>query len=162
MRQETKAKQARFQPYHEEFEFLVKAMKKPASAKDWNFEAAMYGKPKIRGASVRMWKTLWPEALHFESWIGNADIERGSASLAFHIETSLAEFGVRRNEFNRELIEQGAELMDNWERWALSPKSFQTGKRHVPFKKGRVVQALKPEFSRLRRLGKLIDGLLNL
>ena len=83
-------------------------------------------------------------------------IERGSATIAFHIETSLEPFGVKRNQFNELLIESGAGLMDNWEDYVLSPKSFQTIKITIPFEKGRIVQALKPEFIRLQRLGKLL------
>ena len=105
MANDLKDGEAAFQPYHEEFTALVKAIEKLTWSKDWNFKASMYGKPKIRGASIRMWKKTWPDALHFESWIGNADIERGSASLAFHIETSLAPFGVKRNAFNQALID---------------------------------------------------------
>ena len=99
---------AKFQPYHEEYLALVAALKKLRGSKDWNIKAQMFGDPKVRGASIRMWKKAWPEDLHFKSWIENADIERGSASVAFHIETSLDEFGVRRNRFNEELIEKGA------------------------------------------------------
>ncbi len=161
MADEVRASKARFQPYHEEFESLVNALKKLAWTKDWNFKAMMCGKPKVHCASIRMWKKGWPEDIHFESWIGNADIERGSASLAFHIETSLADFGVRRNQFNEQLIEGGEDLMDSWEGFSLSPRSFQTVKRHVPFEQGKVSQAIKPEFTRLQRLGKLIDKILN-
>ena len=152
----------KFQPYHEEFESLVKALKKQTWTKDWKLVALMFGEPKIRGASIRMWKKKWPEEIHFEGWIGNADIERASVSLAFHIETSLDDFGVRRNEFSRLLIEGGADQMDDWEGFTLSPKSFQTIKRHVRFERGKIAVALKPEFIRFQRLGKIIDQALHL
>ena len=152
----------KFQPYHEELEALVAVLKKLKWAKDWNIEAMMFGEPKVRGASIRMWKTAWPELLHFESWIGNADIDRGSATVAFHIETSVEPYGVKRNEFNALLIERGADLMDGWKGYSLSPKSFQTVKAAIPFEKGKISQTLKPEFVRLHRLGKVIDGILGL
>ena len=154
--------EAKFQPYHVEFDSLRNELKKTAWGRDWNFRAEMFGEPRIRGASIRMWKKRWPEEIHFESWIGNADIERGSATLAFHIETPLGDFGVRRNEFNRMLIERGAERMDDWKGFTLSPRSFQTIKRHVPFKQGDIAKALTPEFTRLQRLGEVIDQVLNL
>ena len=60
------------------------------------------------------------------------------------------------------LIADGAGLMDDWQGYVLSPKSFQTLKISVPFTKGQIGQALKPELVRLQRLGKIIDGALNL
>ena len=162
MAKTTADSKAKFQPYHDEFDSLRKGLKKMAWAKDWNFKAEMFGEPRIRGASIRMWKKRRPEEIHFESWIGNADIERGSATLAFHLETPLGDFGVRRNEFNRLLIERGAEMMGDWKGFTLSPRSYQTIKRHVRFEQGKIAEALTPEFSRLQRLGEPIDQALNL
>jgi hypothetical protein len=65
--------------------------------KKLDIKAELSGEPKIRCASIRMWKKGWPEEIHFESWIGNADIDRGSATLAFHIETPMAPFNIKRN-----------------------------------------------------------------
>lgn len=152
----------KFQPYHEEYEELAVALNKLTWVKNWNIVAMMFGEPKVRGASIRMWRSNWPELLHFESWIGNADIDRGSATVVFHIETSLEPFGVKRNQFNQLLIERGSDVMDGWEGYSLSPKSFQTIKAAVPFEVGKVTKALKPEFVRLQRLGKVIDGILSL
>jgi hypothetical protein len=135
---------------------------KSAWSKDWNIKAELFGEPKIQGASLRMWKKGWPEEIHFESWIGNADIDRGSATLAFHIETSMAPFNIKRNELNRRLIEEGTKVMREWEGFSLSPKSYQTFKRHVPCAPGGVAKALKPEFVHLRRLDKIIDNTLDL
>ena len=50
MAQYARANEARFQPYHEEFESLVEEISKLAWTKDWNFKAMMFGNPKIRGA----------------------------------------------------------------------------------------------------------------
>ena len=152
----------RFQPYFEEYEALAAALKKLKWAKTWDIAAMMFGEPKIRGASIRMWKSTWPELLHFESWIGNADINRGSASVVFHLETSVEPYGVKRNQFNELLIENGADVMDGWKGYSLSPKSFQTIKTAIPFVQGKIPQALKPEFVRLQRLGKVIDVILGL
>ena len=152
----------RFQPYHEEFAELAELLRKLRWSKDWNFKAMMYGKPKIRGASLRMWKKSWPELIHFESCIGNADIDRGSAGIMFHIETPLEPFGVKRNQFNQRVIENGAALMDDWDGYVLSPKSFQTIKTAIPFEKGRIARTLKPEFAKLKRLGRAIDKALNI
>ncbi len=156
------ANEAKFDSFHLEFSDLAESLRKLAWSKDWNIEAKLFGQPKIRGASIRMWKKDWPEEIHFESWIGNADIKRGSASLAFHIETKLDKFGVARNELNRILLEQGAKIMKGWEGFSKTPKSFQTFKCHVPFDQGKIAKTLKPEFNRLHRLGKIIDNALNL
>lgn len=150
----------KFQPYHEEYVALGKALGKLNWAKAWNIVAMTYGEPKVRGASLRMWKKNWPELLHFESCIGNPDIERGSATIVFHIETSLEPYEVKRNQFNELLINNGASLMDDWDGYVLSPKSFQTIKTTIPFEQGRIAQILKPEFVRLQRLGQVIDAAL--
>lgn len=152
----------KFQPYHEEYVALGEALNKLPWSKDWSIKAMMYGHPKVRGTSLRMWKNTWPELIHFESCIGNQDIERGSATIMFHIETPLDSFGVKRNQFNQALIESGASLMDGWDGYVLSPKSFQTLKITIPFETGKIALALKPEFVRLQRLGKVIDQALNL
>ena len=151
----------KFLPYHEEYVALGANLNKLRWAEDWHIKAMMYGEPKVRGASLRLWKKKWPELIHFESCIGNPDIECGSATIVFHIETSLEPFGIKRNRFNQVLIADGAGLMDDWQGYVLSPKSFQTLKISVPFTKGQIVQSLKPELVRLQRL-KIIDGALNL
>ena len=74
----------------------------------------------------------------------------------------LEPFGVRRGEVNRILIEEGPKKMKDWEGYSLSPKSFQTFKKQVPFTEGKVAQVLKPEFERLTRLGPVVDKALNL
>ena len=65
----------KFQPFHDEYVDLAATLEQLCWAKDWNIQAMMFGGPKVRGASIRMWKKIWPEELHFESWIGNADID---------------------------------------------------------------------------------------
>lgn len=152
----------KFEPYHEEYVDLAKALKKLGWAKDWHTVATMFGEPKVLGASLRIWKSNWPELLHFESWIGNADIKRGSATVAFHIETSLEPYGIKRNQFNQRLIDSGASLMDDWSGYSLSPKSFQTFKTAIPFEQGKIARVLQPEFTRLQRLGKVIDEILGM
>ena len=154
--------QEKFLPYHQEYAALGERLKKLNWAKEWHIKALMYGEPKIRGASLRLWKKQWPELIHFESCIGNPDIERGSATIVFHLETSLEPYGVKRNQFNEVLIREGAALMNDWEGYVLSPRSFQTLKISVPFQKGGIGKALKPEIVRLQRLGNIIDGALNL
>ena len=162
MAKKTSDSQAKFKPFLDELERLASDLNRQKWASDWSIKAGFYGKPKTRGASLRMHKKAWPELLHFESWIGNADIERRSVSTAFHIETPLDAFGVRRNELNRQLIDGGASKMDNWEGFTLSPKSFQPIKCQTAFEGHTIKAVLKPLYVRLRHLGNEIDRALNL
>ena len=152
----------KFEPFLAELKKLAAELKKQKWASDWSITAGLYGKPKVRGAMIRMHKKAWPELLHFESWIGNADIERGSVSTAFHIETSLDTFAVRRNELNQLLIENGASKMKEWDGFSLSPKSFQPIKCHTAFDGQKVAGVLKPLYKQLQRLGDVIDNALNI
>ena len=154
--------QAKFEPFLAELKKLAADLKKQKWASDWSIKADLYGKPKVRGAMIRMHKKVWPELLHFESWIGNADIERGSVSTAFHIETPLDSFGVRRNELNQQLIENGASKMKEWDGFSLSPKSFQPIKCHTTFEDLKIAPVLKPVYNKLQRLGDVIDKALNI
>lgn len=65
----------------------------------------------------------------------------------FHIETSLEPYGVKRTQFNKSFIEQGARLMDDWDGYVLSPKSFQTIKITVPFEEGASCKLSNPSLS---------------
>jgi hypothetical protein len=154
--------QTKFNPYLDELKKLVVDLNREKWASDWSVEAGFFGEPKIRGASIRMYKKSWPELIHFESWIGNADIERGSVSTAFHIETPLDSFGVRRTDVNRQLIENGAAKMKEWDGYTLSPKSFQPIKCQTPFEDLNIAAVLKPVYNKLRHLGGLIDQALKL
>ena len=52
--------------------------------------------------------------------------------------------------------------VSEWKGFTLSPRSYQTIKRHVPFEQGKIAKALTPELTRLQRLGEVIDRALNL
>ena len=52
--------------------------------------------------------------------------------------------------------------VSEWKGFALSPRSYQIIKRHVPFEQGKIAKALTPELTRLQRLGEVIDQVLNL
>ena len=52
--------------------------------------------------------------------------------------------------------------VSEWKGFTLSPRSYQTIKRHVPFQQGKIAKALTPELTRLQRLGEVIDQVLNL
>ena len=58
-------------------------------------------------------------------------------------------------------IDPGRQVSE-WKRFALSPRSYQIIKRHVPFEQGKIAKALTPELTRLQRLGEVIDQVLNL
>ena len=154
--------QAKFKPDLDELKKVVAELNRQKWASDWSINADFYGKPKSRGVFIRMYKKNWHELIHFESWIGNADIERGSVSTAFHIETPLDSFGVRRTDVNRQLIEYGASKMKEWDGYTLSPKSSQPIKCHTPFEDLKILEVLQPLYKKLRHLGGVVDRALNL
>lgn len=120
-----------------------------ALGNDWRVEAG--------GKSLRVYKADWFDGqIHFESWVTNADLERKSLPVAFHFEASKEKTGVKRNDFNERLIASGASLMDNWEGYRLSPKSYQTFIRQVPFS-DYLYDDMMAAYLRLAKLAPAID-----
>jgi hypothetical protein len=121
----------------------------PALGADWRVEAS--------GKSFRVYKADWCDGqIHFESWVTNADLERKSLPVAFHFEASKEKTGIKRNEFSERLIAGGAGVMEGWEGYRLSPKSYQTFIRQVAFSPN-LLADMKAEYLRLAALAPALD-----
>jgi len=151
-----------FEPYYQaliELEQSLAAMN--WFGNDWHTEVGYYGGDEPLGVSFRLYKNGWfndtGAGIHFESWIGNADLKRGSVPVALHVETSSESTGIKRGQFNKAILEEGAPLMDEWRDYKVSPNSYQTLIRHLPLTAGSLVGELKTEYARLQRLAPIID-----
>jgi hypothetical protein len=154
-----------FEPYYRWFIELERSLEAMDwFGDDWHTEVGYYGGDEPRGVSFRLYKSGWFNdtggGIHFESWIGNADLKRGAVPAALHIETNSENTGIKRGQFNKAILEEGAPLMDQWRDYKVSPNSYQTLIRYLPLTAENFIGELKTEYTRLQRLAPIIDRII--
>jgi hypothetical protein len=115
-----------------------------------------------RGVAFRLTKPAWFEgAIHWESWLSNADLKRGTLPVALHVETNQEKTGLNKNQFVGLLLERGAGVIASWEGYIVKEKyAAEPLRRNVPFDKTNLVAQIVAEYSRRQLLQPAINQII--
>ena len=148
--------------YYEQFQQVSERL----NACDWftgGWEILVYyfGQGEQQNPGFRLQKTGWfndpGPGIHFESWLGNADLKRSAIPISMHFEASYKAVGIRRGEFYDYILEQGKSTFDKLKGYTISPKSYQLFINRIPFTADSLVEIMETEYGKLQALGSVID-----
>jgi hypothetical protein len=133
--------------------------REPWFAAGWETRFDYLNPESPRGVWLQLVRKHWFDgAIHLETWIGNPALQSGQTPVVLHVETSIPNHGLSRNDFSKRLLEQVGEQVESWPGYTVKPNyAMEPFNVRVPFTKETLVPALKAAFSRLQQLGDVID-----
>lgn len=128
-------------------------------ADDWETRLDYLNREAPRGVWLQLVRKSWFDgAIHLETWLNNAVLERQATPVVLHIETSIPQHGISRNDFSRLFLERHGARIQSWPGYQLKPNyALEPFNIQLPFTKQTLASALAAEFSRLQQLGPEID-----
>lgn len=153
----------RFVPYYAKFQIVADHLKgQPWFTDDWEVIVAYYGEGDHPSPGFTLQKTNWfnegGAGIHFESWMGNADLKRSAIPIAMHFETNYERSRIRRGKFHNYVLEHGQTIIDDLTGYTISSKSMQLLINRVPFTEETLVDVMVQEYGKLQALGTVIDA----
>lgn len=153
----------RFAPYYATFQELAKRLKsKDWCNKDWEVNVAYFGEGNRRipcfGLQKKNWFNNPGGGIHFESWIGNADLERSAVPITLHVEASYEKTGIVRGKLYDHILKHGKGIIDSLEGYTVHPKSFQFLINRTPFTEATLLNIMERDYCKLARLAPIIDA----
>jgi hypothetical protein len=155
------------QPYYSVLGKLkMRLQNEKAYTSDWDSRVFNFPEDVPTMAAFTLFKRNWlndvSSGVHFESWFGNADIERQAFPIALHVEATKADTGLVRGVFTRHIVDQAGDKIASWDGYTVSPKSYQLFIARLPFSKERLVDEMLAEFLKVMELHDLIDQAMQL
>jgi hypothetical protein len=128
-------------------------------ANGWETRFDYLDRNNPRGVWLQLVRKNWFDgAIHLETWINNSVLQSGTTPVVLHIETSIPNHGISRNDFSKRFLEQAGDTVQSWPGYTVKPNyAMEPISTRVPFTKETLVAALKAEFTRLQQLGDIID-----
>lgn len=153
----------RFASYYEKFKDAATQLRAQDWFTDeWEVIVAYYGEGNHPNLGFTLQKKNWfndpSGGIHFESWIGNADVKRSAVPIAMHFEPSYERSKIRRGKFHDYVLEHGKAIIDELEGYKLSPKSMQLLMNRIPFTDDTLVDMMVGEYNKLHKLGAIFDA----
>lgn len=153
----------KFSPYYNKFQEVSETLKVQSwFTEDWEVIVAYYGEGAHPSPGFTLQKKNWfndnGAGIHFESWIGNADIKRRAIPIAMHFETNYERSGIRRGAFHAYILDHGKDVIENLDGYKLSPKSMQLLINRAPFTNETLVNVMAQEYGKLQQLSSVIDA----
>lgn len=132
---------------------------KPWFAEGWQTAYSYLNADNPGGVQFRLIKENWFDgAVHFETWVTNAHLERRSCPLVLHIETSKENDGLSRNDFTRVFLARHGAEIQSWPGYTIKPNyALEPFNVRLAFTMDTLVPVLEAELERLRRLVPAID-----
>lgn len=130
----------------------------------WRLKAGFFpesGSPK--SAYIQVFRDSWfneeGKGIHFESWMTNADVTRGTASVVLHIESSKERTGINGKALVKALLITAGAKISKWEGYQIKESyTMQPLARKVSVTPGTFVKTLRKEFTRLAGIADAIDA----
>ncbi len=116
-----------------------------------------------KSAFIQLFRDTWyneeGKGIHLESWMTNADLARGTATVVLHVETSKARTGINSKAFVKALLDQvGAEIA-GWEGYEIKPGyPMQPLTVKPSYEKEGFATVLRREFNRLVQIADAVDA----
>lgn len=146
--------------YYEKFHEVADVLKQQAwYADEWTIVVDYYGEGNRRNPGFTLYKSNWFDGgIHFESWMGNADVKRSAVPVAMHFETNYEASGIRRGQFHEFILAEGKAVIEQLNGYSLSPKSFQLLINRTPYTQEDFVNVMVREYCKLQELAPVIDA----
>src|SRR5438105_12654627 len=135
---------------------------KPWFGDGWETRLDYLNRANPTGAWMQLVRENWFDgAIHLETWVRKSVLERGTLTLALHVETSIPKHGLSRNDFTRLFLEQCGDPIRSWPGYTLKPNyAMDPFSAQIPFTRETLVPNLEAEFERVRQLGPAIDAVI--
>ena len=150
----------RFASYYENFLAVAERLKAQDWFNDeWKIVVKYYGEGNNRNPGFTMYKSNWFDGgIHFESWMGNADVKRSAVPISMHFETNYEKSRIKRGKFYAYLLEYGQAAIEQLEDYSISPKSYQFTINRVPYTDDTFIDVMVGEYEKLVALAAVIDA----
>jgi len=112
---------------------------------------------------IQLFRDSWfneeGKGIHFESWMTNADVKRGTASVVIHIESSKARTGVNGKSLVKHLLGEVGDNISAWEGYAIKETyTMQPFIKKMEVSPETIVGDLQIEFNRLETIADAVDA----
>jgi hypothetical protein len=136
--------------------------KKPWFADGWETRVDFLNRANPTGVWMQLVRKNWFDgAIHLETWVRKSVLERGTLTLALHIETSIPKHGLSRNDFTRLFLERCGDLIGTWPGYTVKPNyAMEPFSTQIPFTRETLVPNLEAELERVHELGPAIDAVI--
>lgn len=145
--------------YFENFNQVAERLKEqPWYNDEWTTVVKYYGEGNNRNPGFTLYKSNWFDGgIHFESWMGNADIKRSAVPISMHFETNYEKSGIKRGKFHDYILEEGKAVIEQLDGYTVSPKSMQLLINRKPYTEDEFVAIMFQEYCKLQLLSGFID-----
>ncbi len=129
----------------------------------WEAKAGLFPNPKEpRSVGIQVYKDTWcnedGRGIHFESWMTNADIKRGTSNVVLHIESSKERTGINGKTLVKTLFDTAGTKIEKWEGYVTKPTyTMQPFIKKVIITPDNLLKSLLAEFNRLEEISAAID-----
>ena len=115
-----------------------------------------------KSVAIQVYKDTWfnddGRGIHFESWMTNADIKRGTSNVVLHIESSKDRTGINGKTLVKTLFDSVGTKIEKWEGYETKPTyTMQPFIKKLAITPGNLLTGLLAEFNRLEEISAAID-----
>lgn len=132
-------------------------------SKHWSAVAGLYPDEKEpKSIGIQVFKDTWfngdGRGIHFESWMTNADVRRGTCNVVLHIESSKERTGINGKALVKSLFAIEGKVIGAWEGYqAKESYTMQPFIRKMSIAEDTLHDQLIAEFRRLSAISDSID-----
>jgi len=146
------------------YQELAVALKKQKWFKShWEAKAGLFpNATEPKSVAIQVYKDTWfnsdGRGIHFESWMTNADIKRGTSNVVLHIESSKDRTGINGKVLVKTLFDTAGTKITKWEGYETKPTyTMQPFIKKLAITPGNLLKSLLAEFNRLEEISAAID-----
>lgn len=129
----------------------------------WQAKAGLFpNATEPKSVAIQVYKDTWfnedGRGIHFESWMTNADIKRGTSNVVLHIESSKDRTGINGKLLVKTLFDTTGTKITKWEGYETKPTyTMQPFIRKLTITPDNLLKSLLAEFNRLEEISAAID-----
>lgn len=131
--------------------------------KGWQTKAGFSPDAKQpKSVFIQLFRDSWfneeGKGIHLESWMTNADVARGTASVVLHIESSKERTGINGKALVKALLADVGDKIARWEGYQIKETyTMQPFIKKMSISPDDIVRSLRFEFTRLAGIADAID-----
>ena len=129
----------------------------------WKTKAGLHPNTDTpKSVAIQVFKDSWfndeGKGIHFESWMTNADVKRGSASIVLHIESSKERTGINGKILVKSLLESSGKQIGAWDGFQIKENyTMQPFSKKAQVTPESFIEIMTTEFSRLASISEQVD-----
>ncbi|MEM7792195.1 MAG: hypothetical protein AAF546_12395 [Verrucomicrobiota bacterium] len=151
--------------YESLYQELAKELQKEKwFSNSWQTQAGFYpNAQQPKSVFIQLFRDTWfneeGKGIHFESWMTNADVKRGTTSVVIHIESSKARTGINGKTLVKNLLGDVGSKISDWEGYKLKETyTMQPFMKKMEISPENIVGNLQIEFNRLEGIADAVDS----